>query len=59
MKKFLITLAPLLIVLFFILLFSWGLMGVLAFISIIIFLIVLAKGMAMWMEFVDKHIKDE
>jgi hypothetical protein len=33
-------------------------MGVLAFISAIIFLIVLAKGMAMWMEFVDKHIKD-
>lgn len=58
MKKFLITIAPLLIVFFFLLWFSWGLMGVLAFISAIIFLIVLAKGMAMWMEFIDKHIKD-
>lgn len=58
MKKFLITIAPLFIVLFFLLWFSLGLIGVLAFISAIIFLIVLAKGMAMWMEFVDKHIKD-
>ena len=58
MKKFLITIAPLFIVLFFLLWFSWGLKGVLSLISAIIFLIVLAKGMAMWMEFVDKHIKD-
>ena len=58
MKKFLITIAPLCVVLFVLMWISWGMKGVLAFFGIAIFVAALVFGLAKWMEFVDKHIKD-
>jgi hypothetical protein len=37
---------------------SWGLKGVLAFFGTLLFVVALVIGLAKWMEFVDKHIKD-
>lgn len=58
MKKFLITISPLCVILFATMWFSWGLKGAFAFFGAALFLVVAAKAMAMWTEFVDKHIKD-
>ena len=58
MKKFLIAIFPLLAILFILLWISWGLEGVLAFFSAILFIIIVAVLFAKWIEFVDKHIKD-
>lgn len=58
MKKFLITMAPFVILLFLFMWFSWGLEGALAFFGILLFIGVLTLGLAKWIEFVDKHIKD-
>jgi len=58
MKKFLITISPLCVVLFALMWISWGLKGVLAFFGGVLFAVALAFGLAKWMEFVDKHIKD-
>jgi hypothetical protein len=58
MKKFLITISPLCAVLFVLMWISWGLKGVLAFFGAVIFIVVVVFGLAKWMEFVDKHIKD-
>lgn len=58
MKKFLITIAPLCVVLFVLMWISWGLKGVLAFFGIAIFVAALVFGLDKWMDFVDKHIKD-
>lgn len=58
MKKFLITIAPLCVVLFVLMWISWGMKGVLAFFGIAIFVAALVFGLAKWMDFVDKHVKD-
>lgn len=58
MKKFLITISPLCVVLFVFIWISWGLEGVLEFFGIALFVATLVFGLAKWMEFVDKHIKD-
>lgn len=58
MKKFLITIAPLVILLFLLMWISWGLKGVLAFFGAVLFVVAVAILLAKWMEFVDKHIKD-
>ncbi len=57
MKKFIISILPLLIITFFLLWFSWGLEGVITFVCAVVFLIISAKGMVKWIEFVDEHIK--
>ena len=58
MKKFIISIAPLFVVVFILLWFSWGLNWVLAFFGAVLFIVLLAFMMAKWMEFVDKHFKD-
>jgi uncharacterized membrane protein YesL len=58
MKKFLISIAPLLVVLFVFMWISWGLKGVLAFFGIAVFSVALVFGIDKWVEFVDKHVKD-
>lgn len=58
MKKFLITIAPLFILLFLVMLFSWGLKGMLAFFGVVLFTAAFVFGFAKWVEFVDKHIRD-
>lgn len=58
MKKFLITIAPFVILLFLLMLFLWGIKGVLAFFGVVLFAAVLVFGIDKWMDFVDKHVKD-
>ena len=58
MKKFLITIAPLCVVLFAAMWFSWGLKGAFAFFVAVLFVAALAFGFTKWADFVDKHIKD-
>lgn len=58
MKKFLITIAPLCVVLFILMWISWGLDGVLVFFGTILFIIVVIVLFVKWIGFVDKHIKD-
>ena len=58
MKKFLITIAPLCVVLFVLMWITWGQKGVLAFFGAVLYAVVLALGFAKWIKFVDKHIKD-
>lgn len=58
MKKFLITIAPLWVILFALMWFSWGLKGTVAFSGAVLFVIIVAILLTKWMEFVDKHIKD-
>jgi hypothetical protein len=58
MKKFLITIAPFCVVLFVLGWISLGLKGVLEFFGIALFAVALVFGVAKWMEFVNKHIKD-
>jgi hypothetical protein len=38
--------------------FSWGLKGTFVFFGAVLFVVALALGLAKWMEFVEKHIKD-
>lgn len=58
MKKLLLTIFPICVVLFVSMWISWGLKGVLVFFGAVLFIIASAFGLAKWMEFVDKHIKD-
>ena len=58
MKKFLIIISPICVVLFVVMWISWGLKGALAFFGAALFIAVLALGLAKWIDFVDKHIKD-
>lgn len=58
MKKFLITIAPLCVVLFVLMLIIWGLKGVLAFFGAVLYAVALVLVFAKWMKFVNKHIKD-
>ena len=58
MKKFLITIFPFCVLLFALMWLSWGLKGALAFFGAVMTVVALAFGLAKWMEFVDKHIKD-
>ena len=58
MKKFLIIISPLCVVLFVLMWLSCGLKGALAFFGAVLFAVALAFGLAKWMDFVDKHIKD-
>ena len=58
MKKFLITIAPLLVVSSIIMWILWGLKGVLAYFGTILFIFAVAILLLKWMKFVDKHVKD-
>ena len=58
MKKFLITIAPLYVILSALMWILLGLKGVLAFFGIVLFSIACVYGLGKWMDFVDKHIKD-
>lgn len=58
MKKFLISIAPLCVMLFVFMWISWGLEGAFIFFGALLFITVVAILLAKWMEFVDKHIKD-
>ncbi len=58
MKKFLITTFPLCVISFILMWISWGLKGMLVFFGVVLFTAVLVFGLAKWMEFVDKHVKD-
>lgn len=58
MKKFLITISPICVVLFALMCISWGLKGAFIFFGAVLFTAALALGLAKWVEFVDKHIKD-
>jgi hypothetical protein len=58
MKRFLILISPLCVVLFILMWISWGLKGALAFFGVVLFIVALIFGLAKWMEFVDKHIKN-
>ena len=56
--KFLITIAPLFMILFILMWISLGLEHALVLFGAIIFIIVLVALQIKWMIFVDKHIKD-
>ena len=58
MKKFLIIISPICVVLFVTMWISWGLDGVLVFFGVALFIVALTFGLAKWIDFVDKHIKD-
>ena len=58
MKKFLLTIAPLCVAAFILVLVSCGMKGALAFLGIVLFTTAWAFGFAKWMDFIDKHIKD-
>ena len=58
MNKFLITIAPFFILLFLVMLFLLGLKGMLAFFGVVLFTAAFVFGLAKWVDFVDKHIKD-
>ena len=58
MKKFLIAIAPFVILLFLVMLFLWGLKGILVFFCAVLFVVALTFGLYKWTEFVDRHIKD-
>ena len=58
MKKFLITIAPVFVVLFVLMWIYWGLEYALILFGAVIFIIVLVALQIKWMIFVDKHIKD-
>ena len=62
MKKFLITIAPFVVLFFLFILFLWGLKRALAVFCVVLFTVALAYALAFllvkWTDFVDKHIKD-
>ncbi len=58
MKKFLITIFPILIVLFIIIWISFGLECAVVYIGVVLSLLVFGAFSIKWIEFVDKHIKD-
>lgn len=58
MKKFLVIISPICALLFVTMWISWGMKGALTFFGIAIFIIASAFGLAKWIEFVDKHVKD-
>lgn len=58
MKKFLIMIAPFVILLFLCMWFLWGLKSVLVFFGIVLFIVAFVFGVNKWVEFVDKHVKD-
>lgn len=55
MKKFLIVMSPLCVILFVLMWISCGLKDALIFFGVELFT---TFGLAKWIEFVDKHIKD-
>lgn len=58
MKKFLISISPLCVILFALSWIFWGLKGVLEIFGAVLFVVAVVLGLAKWVEFVDKHIKD-
>ena len=58
MKKFLIAIAPFVILLSLVSLFLWGLNGVLVFFGEVLFVVALVFVVNKWIDFIDKHIKD-
>ena len=58
MKEFLIIIFPFCAVLFVLMWISWGLKGALILFGAELFIIAFALGLAKWVQFVDKHIKD-
>ena len=58
MKKFLITIFPFCVILFVSIWISCGLEVSLTIIGGLLFIVALSFGLAKWIDFVDKHIKD-
>lgn len=58
MKKILIAIFPLYVILFVLMLISFGLKGALTFLGAVLFVVALAFGFVKRMKFVDKYIKD-
>ena len=58
MKKFLITIAPLLVISSIIMWILWGLKGVLEYFGIILFIFAITILLLKWIDFVDKNVKD-
>ena len=58
MKKVLITMLPILVILFCHIWIVFGLKYAIAYLICIPFGIMLAAALIKWVEFVDKHIKD-
>lgn len=58
MKKFIISILPIVILLFLLMWFSWGLEGAFVFFAVVLFFCFLAQVMIIWVKFVDKYIKD-
>ena len=58
MKKFLIAIAPFVILLFLFMLFLWGLKSTLEFFCVLLFNVALIFGSYKWWEFADEYIKE-
>lgn len=58
MKKFLITIFPILIVLFIIIWIPFGLECAVVYIGVVLSILIFGALSIKWAEFVDKHIKD-
>ncbi len=58
MKKLLITILPILVILFCCVWIVFGLKDAIAYLIAIPITIILILGIFKWIEFVDKHIKD-
>lgn len=58
MKMFLVTIVSFVILLFLFMLFFWGLKGALACFGSVLLAVALVFGLAKWVDFVDKHMKD-
>ena len=58
MKKFIVSILPIIILLFLLIWFSWGLEGALVSSEAVLFPILLVQIIMIWVKFVDKHIKD-
>ena len=58
MKKFIISILPLVIVLLILLLICYGIEGLIVFLSLILFFVIFIFLFTRWIKFVDKHIKD-
>ena len=58
MKKFIVSILPIIVLLFLLIWFSWGLEGALVSSAAVLFSILLVQIIMIWVKFVDKHIKD-
>ena len=58
MKKFIISILPIIIVLLILLLIAFGIEGLIVFLSVMAFFALFLFLFPRWIKFVDKHIKD-